>query len=265
MTVFRLAAAVATASALGGPLMAQDAGATRQRPVAQSSIGVDAGYVSFDDATAAWRLGAVSLMRRTTAGTLIGRVNVADRFGTTGVQYEADAYPRLGGTTYAYLNAGWSAASIFPEWRYGAELFTGLPQAYEASLGVRHLRFAGDPVTLLTASVGKYLGNYWLSLRPYVRRKDDQLTASGGLTVRRYQETADDYVGIRASVGSTPGDPVTATDLARTRSVSAGVHASRALSRQLTGTAALGYERETLDVIRRRNRLELNAGARVAF
>lgn len=265
MTLLRLAAALTTASALTGPLMAQDAAVGRPQPAVHRSIGVDAGYVSFDDATAPWRLGAVSLVRRTPAATLIGRVNVADRFGSTGVQYEADAYPRLGKTTYAYLNAGWSAAGIFPAWRYGAELFTGLPDAYEASLGVRHLRFAADPVTLLTGSVGKYLGNYWLSLRPYVRRKDGRLTASGGLTVRRYQATADDFIGVRASAGSTPGEPVTATDLARTRSLSAGVHASRVLSRVVTGTAALGYERETLDAIRRRNRLELNAGARVAF
>lgn len=263
MTLFRLAATLTIASVLGGSLPAQEPVATR--PAAQSSIGVDAGYVSFDDATAPWRLGAVSLMRRTPAGTLIGRINVADRFGSTGVQYEADAYPRLGTSSYAYVNAGWSGASIFPAWRYGAELFTVLPNAYEASLGVRHLRFAGDPVTLFTASVGKYHGNYWLSLRPYVRRKDGRLTASGGLTVRRYQATADDFLGVRASVGSTPGDPVTANDLARTRSVMAGVQASRALSRRLTGTAALGYERETLDLTRRRSRVELNAGARVAF
>lgn len=263
MTLFRFAAALT--AALGAPLPAQEPAAARPQPAAQSSIGVDAGFVSFDDATAPWRLGAVSLMRRAPGGTVIGRVNVANRFGSTGVQYEADAYPRLGGSSYAYLNAGWSRASIFPAWRYGAELFTALPHAYEASLGVRHLRFAGDPVTLVTASAGKYLGNYWLSLRPYVRRKDNRLTASGGLTVRRYEATADDFLGVRVSVGSTPGDPVTANDLARTRSVSAGLQASRALSRQVTATAALGYERETLDLARRRNRLELNAGARVAF
>lgn len=253
------------------PLAAQEpaAAATFAIPAppspARTSLGVDLGFTRFDGGLDPWTLGAVSLSRRTSAGSVIARVNLAERFGTTGAQYELDAYPRLGGSSYAYLNAGYSAASIFPEWRFGGEAFTSLPHAYEASLGFRQLRFGGDPVTLYTGSVGKYAGNYWLSLRPYVRQKNEGLSASAGLTVRRYYENADQYIGARVSFGSTPSDRVTITEIERSSSFSAGFHGSHELARKLFGTWSIGYEREELGLGRIRNRTELNAGARVDF
>ena len=231
----------------------------------RSSLGLDVGYVSFNGELDPWTLAAVSIGRQGSAGLLIGRVNVANRFSSTGAQYEADAYPSLGKSMYGYLNAGYSSASIFPEWRWGAEVFGNLPNAYEASLGFRQLRFGGAPVTLFTGSVGKYVGNYWFSARPYLRSKDGGLSASAGLTARRYHEGRDDYIGARISYGSTQSDRVIATELARTSSMSVGVHGSRRLATRVFGTWSLGYEREEPGVGRARNRYEVNAGTRVDF
>lgn len=246
-------------------LRAQDAVPPQERAVERTSLGADVGYVNFNGDIDPWTLASVSLSHRDARGTLIGRVNVADQFSTTGAQVEADAYPALGGSRYAYLNVGYSSASIFPAWRFGAEVYTGLPNAYEASVGFRQLRFSGTPVTLFTGSIGKYIGNYWLSARPYIRSKDSGLSASAGLTVRRYYETSDEYIGARASYGTTPSDRVIATDLQRTSAFAADVHGSRRLAQKLFGTWTLGYSREEIVVGRFRNRLEVDAGMRVDF
>ncbi len=43
----------------------------------------------------AWHLGSISYGRRTKFGTVIGRLNYANRFGTGGLQAEVDAYPHI--------------------------------------------------------------------------------------------------------------------------------------------------------------------------
>lgn len=233
----------------------------------RTSIAADYEYTTFGGDIQAWQLGSVSLGQRTPAGSLIGRVNVANRFGTSGSQYEADAYPHLGvNGTYAYLNFGYSAASIFPRWRSGAEIYTNLPSAYEASLGYRQLRFAGSPpVTLFTGTVGKYTGNYWFSLRPYVRQKTNGTSASVSLTGRKYGADADDYVGARVGYGTTPSDRLTVDELARTRDVSADVHGSRGLANDFVGIWSIGFENEQLPAGASRKRWDVSGGVRYVF
>src|SRR5262245_8750596 len=107
----------------------------------------------FDSTFDPWHLMTVSLSRPTGWGSVIGRFNYASRFGPRASQFEVDAYPRIRNGTYAYLNAGYSSSSIFPEFRGGAEIYQALPRSYEASFGVRYLRFSGSGVTIYTGSV----------------------------------------------------------------------------------------------------------------
>lgn len=254
--------------ALVAPLPAQERppeGAASDPAALRNRVELDLSYVRFDDTTEPWRLASLSVERRAAFGTVIGRLNLADRFGEAGVQLEADAYPTLGEGTYAYLNAGRALSGVFPEWRYGAELFRGVGGGWEASAGVRHLRFEGDDVTLWTGSVGKYVGNYWLSLRPYARWRDDDLSASASLTARRYFADAEHYLGARLGYGSTPGDRLTPGELERASSLAAAVEGRRGLTPALYGAASLGYEREELSLDRRRDRWELTLGLRRAF
>jgi len=244
---------------------AQDATAARAATVTTTGIAADAGYVSFSDGTDPWRLASVSLSRRTTAGSFIARVNYANRFATDGVQIEADAYQRLSKTIYLYLNAGYSGATIFPAWRAGGEAFTSLPNAWEASLGFRQLRFGGAPVTLFTGAVGKYLGNYWLSLRPYLRSKSGGLSASAGLTARRYFEDGDHWVGAAASYGSSPTDRITPDAVGRTHALSMSLNGSTGLTRRLLATWTLGHDAEELAPGRTRKSVTASAGFKLAF
>jgi YaiO family outer membrane protein len=259
----RLLAAFALAL-IAAPSVAPAQGEPNQRAAERvNTLGLDYSYARFDGTTDPWHLLAASGIHRRPSGSLIARVNLARRFAMTGAQMEVDAYPTLNKNTYAYANAGYSSSTIFPEWRLGAELFRILPRAYEGSIGFRHLRFPDDPVTLFTGSVGRYTGPYWVSLRPFVRNRPGGTKASANLTARRYGADAENYVDVRIGYGSAHSDDVTASQLARTNSMSVGLHGSRTTTGRTIGTWSLGLEREELSPDRFRNRLEAGVGVKI--
>lgn len=261
-----LRAACVVVAATPRLLAAQDAAARPAAAVATTrTVAADVSYVSFSGTTDPWRLGSVSMSRRTARGSLIARVNYANRFATSGAQFEVDAYPRVSKNVYLYLNAGYSGATVFPEWRAGGEAFASLPGAWEASVGLRQLRFGGAPVTLLTGAVGKYVGNYWWSLRPYLRSKDNGLSASAGLTARRYFEDGDHWVGAAASYGSSPTDRITPDAVGRTDAFSASINGSSGLTPRLLGTWTLGYDSEELSPTNTRTSVTVSAGLKLTF
>lgn len=153
-----------------------------------------------------WHLFSLQYGRKTPIGTVIGRVNMANRFNTTGYQYELDAYPKISENNYLYLNGGYSDASIFPKERLGIELYHSFPYSFEGSAGARFLFFGGSPVKIYTGSVGKYYGNYWFSIRPFVTPSSTGTSVSGLFLTRRYFSDPEDYIGIRIGYGSSPDD-----------------------------------------------------------
>ena len=153
-----------------------------------------------------WQVIALSYGRKTKLGSVIARVNMAKRFGTTGIQYEMDAYPKISENNYGYLNYGFSQSSVFPENRIGAELFHSFPKAFEGSLGMRTLFFGSSDVTIFTGSVGKYISNYWISLRSYVTPGTTGTSVSGQLQARRYFSDPENYIGLRLGYGVSPDD-----------------------------------------------------------
>jgi len=153
-----------------------------------------------------WQLLAVSYGRKTGIGTFIGRINWAQRYGTQGFQYEMDAYPSISEGNYAYLNLGFSNLSIFPKTRAGAEWYHNFPKAYEGSLGMRALYFSSSTTYMFTGTVGKYIGNYWFSLRSYVTPSSTGTSVSGSIQTRRYFEDPEDYIGLRLGYGISPDD-----------------------------------------------------------
>ena len=252
-----LTALASTAAAQGEP--------ERRRDTSVTTVGVEYAYTTFLGDADPWHLGSFTWATRRSAGSLIGRANIARRFATNGVQYEVDAYPTLGRGAYAYLNLGYSGSTIFPEWRSGVELFKSLPRAYEASLGFRNLRFPTEQVTLLTGSVGRYTGNYWFSLRPFAREKaGGGLATSGSLTARRYFADADSYVGARIGAGTAPTDALDPSQLAREQSLTFGLQASRTASPRTITLWTFNYERDR-NPIRTLTRLEFGFGVRIRY
>ena len=153
-----------------------------------------------------WQVVALSYGRKTKLGSVIARVNMAKRFGDTGLQYEMDAYPKISENNYGYLNYGFSQSSVFPDHRLGAELFHSFPKAFEGSLGMRTLFFGSSDVTIYTGSVGKYISNYWISLRSYVTPGTTGTSVSGQLQMRRYFSDPENYIGLRFGYGVSPDD-----------------------------------------------------------
>lgn len=158
-----------------------------------------------DDDTEPWQFTYVDFGHKFDEfGSVIFRVNRADRFGQDGIQYELDAYPKLGDGLYAYLNVGFSDDDLFPDERFGVQIYKSLPQGWEASLGMRYLAF--DETTLIyTGSIGRYWGNWYATLTPYVVPDDvNGTSASGVLEFRYYRSSGDDYWTFRGSYGNAP-------------------------------------------------------------
>lgn len=205
-----------------------------------TAIGIVHDYENFDDNLSDWNLTSLELKRKGTYGSIIGRVTHGERFDTTGQQFEVDAYPRLGDGTYAYLNFGYSDDSIFPRYRAGAQIYRSLPRSWEASVGARWLDFESDDVTLWTGSIGKYTGNWYVSLQPYLRDTEHGTSASANLLARRYFATADDYFGFRVGYGENPEQDIfLGTDL-QFQSWSASLEAKRRVTDRFVIRGSVG-------------------------
>jgi YaiO family outer membrane protein len=145
--------------------------------------------------------------RRTPYGSVFARVNYSSRFEEGGTQLEFDFYPRIADGKYAYVNYGFSNSSLFPNHRLGGEFFFSLPASFEGSLGFRYLYFGpGSSVAIYTGSLGYYLGNYWVSLRPYITPGDAGLSKSASLTIRYFFGDVEDYFTFRFGAGFTPDE-----------------------------------------------------------
>lgn len=263
MTIRRAAAGllatVCVTLCVAGTARAQEAAAPRDT-ARWTGIGALVSYTAFGGDTKDWQLYALSFTHHQRSGSLIGRVNVASRFGTTGTQVEGDAWHMFDGGRYMYLNAGYSGSSVFPTQRAGVEFYQNLPGAWEASLGARGLWFDGTPVTLLTGTVGKYFGNSWASARPFVRFKDSGVATSLTLISRRYGADANHYIGGRVTMGSSPTDRITPDAIGRTNSLSIGMQGALVSGRSLFATWDVGYDAEELSATRTRRGWTLTVG-----
>ena len=142
--------------------------------------------------------------KETPLGSIIGRVNVNEKFASYGTQFEIDAYPSLAEGLYAYMNVGYSQSSIFPGWRYGFQLYKSLPQSFEISAGIRSLKFGETYTNIYTGSLGKYFGNSFIFFVPYLIPSEEGLSKSGNLTFRNYGANEDIYFAITAGMGFSP-------------------------------------------------------------
>ncbi len=160
-------------------------------------------YQHFNQGFSAWDWWSLEYSHRFDWGALVGRVNWADRYDQTALQYEVDAYPHLWKGAYLYLNYGVAEQdTFFPSRRYGAEIYWTLPKQFEASVGVRRLEYSVSDVWLYTGSIGWYRGNWYMAFRPWVSNKPGDTSVSASFMARRYLATKDDYWTVRVGGGS---------------------------------------------------------------
>ena len=153
-----------------------------------------------------WSLANIDYSRSTRLGTVTGRLNYANRFGSNGFQTEIDAYPHISNTFYSYLNVGISGDEpVFPRFRAGVSLHANLPRSFEAEAGFRYLKFT-DETWIYTMSLGKYLKSFWFNLRTYLVPGNSNISQTYIGTVRYYYGTADDFIAISAGTGISPDE-----------------------------------------------------------
>lgn len=176
-----------------------------EKKVLNNRISIRNSYTVFDQRYDPMAFSSIEYKRQTLAGSIIPRINYGNRNGVHGVQYDLDFYPKFSKRFYAYLNYGYSNASIYPNHKVGGDLYVNLPGAIEFSAGGRFVALDTRSVTVFTNSLGYYRGNYYFSLRSSLTPKSDNLNQfSGNLLIRKYLKDADNYLGFNIGMGYSP-------------------------------------------------------------
>lgn len=191
-----------------------------------------------DDLKQIWKISSIGYERATPYGPLIFTFNRTDRFRSAGTQYIVEAYPHLFPGGYMYLGYGRSNTSYLPQNYYGIEPFFSLPDSYEFSLGERYLQFQSGGVHLYTGSIGKYIGNYWFSFRPYV---SSTASHSYFLSARRYFSSPDSYITVTVGGGTGPSFFTDPNSLSSNRSRSIRLDGEIPLTNSLIFTWLMEY------------------------
>jgi YaiO family outer membrane protein len=209
-----------------------------------------------------WHLFSFDLSKKLKWGTVIGRINYANRnfssISKSGPQFEIDLYPRISKGFYAYVNGGYSSSSVFPKYRFGGELYKSLPSGFEISAGARYLDFSTANVLIYTGNLGKYYKNYWFSLRPFITSKTSGIDISGILLIRKYQNNPRNYISLLLGIGSSPIELFFLEDIERLNSYKIGIEIVQMVSRSTLIEIQIRYEREEFQLGKFGNRYTLN-------
>lgn len=197
-----------------------------------------------------WNLLNVFYGRKTKYGTIIGRINYADRSYDDGFQYELEAYPKHK-NGYSFANFAYSNAAIFPKYRAAYSYLHNIKGGWEAELGARY-QYKFDHLFSVGGSVGKYIGNYWLNFRAFVTPDNRRVSNSFALTGRYYLNTADDYFTAIVGTGVSPDD--------RTRNFQFSERLRNKSFRVSLGYQQLLWKRNVLGILSTYNREEYIAG-----
>ena len=169
----------------------------------KNSIGINAAVDLYSSVFDPMQYYSLKYSRQTKYGSITPKLNINRRFGENGAQFEVDLYPKIRKGLYAYVNVGIANSFLFPDLKYGAELYQSLPKSFEISLGFRTLKYSST-TNIFTGSLGWYTGNSYWSFRPYFTPGDTGTSKSGTLTYRKYRSDADNYLGISIGMGFSP-------------------------------------------------------------
>jgi YaiO family outer membrane protein len=235
-----------------------------QRLLNVNAVGGTYDYDTFYGSISPWHTWSIYARTRTKlTGAFIARVTQSSRFDRFGTQVELEAYPSIGKNGYAFLNLGGSGATFFPKIRFGASYFHNLPKAWEVEGGYRYLGFA-SVTHILTASVGKYVGNWWLNFRTNVIPSPNSTGTSGQFTARYYFKTAEDFFSLQLGTGVSP-DEETRDQTQLLNSYRARLGYQHLLSPKFMIYGFTGYSRDELSANNFRNNLNLSLGFEYRF
>lgn len=172
----------------------------------------------FDNSSLAQHLGSLGYSFKTGKNNLGFTANYANRFGLNDVQLESNFYLILKNKQYMYFNYGYAfKASLFPLHRAGFEYYFPLFAKMDGSVGGRYMYYpkSNSNVFILTGHLGKYIGNSWLSIRPFyvnVQKNNTQSLSIIG-NYRLFGKTELDYWGLELGYGNSPDEKYTTSQL----------------------------------------------------
>jgi YaiO family outer membrane protein len=208
--------------------------------------GITESNIWFSDNRSSWHETAVQVSKNVASEWITARFSHASWFGEGSNLIELESYPRIRPGTYGYLEGAFSPdATLYARRRFGAEIFQSLPQGFEASAGIRYMRFNSNTI-LYTGSVGKYFGNWWVLGRTFLS-PDSTVGLSKSLQVsaRRYFHDSDHFVGVRFGVGASPFEIRTINDIGIQSSESATVESLWKFRSGLRFRVTAGVARQT--------------------
>ncbi len=209
-----------------------------------------------------WQIFRVGAKYETSVGPILGTVNFGNlhadtdpRIVETGIQVQAEFWPKISKRTYAWLAYAYSPFKYFPKHRAAAEYWYNLNKGWVMSAGASYYYFDRH-IVIPTVSVEKYAGKYWLSARTYIHLKEAGSSASVFLSIRRYCNDTD-YLQFTAGAGTAPDEPWDlVVDLDRQKAAAFKMIFNKKLSDSFTVKAGAGYSREEYLNEQRRNRFE---------
>lgn len=167
-------------------------------------MGLERSSIWFSDSRDSWREARMAARVGTVAGPVSVSASQAARGRLTDRIFEIEMFPRLNRLTYFHVMAGYSPeAELYARRRYGAELYRGLPARFEGSIGFRQYVF-GQRVDLITGSLGRYYGRWFLSARPFVDRSAFGVSTSLQVNAKRYLGRRGGYWNSRLGWGASP-------------------------------------------------------------
>jgi YaiO family outer membrane protein len=188
--------------------------------------------------------------------TLVGRLEVLDRFGFNDVVLSGELYSPLWKNGWGFLSAAAGIDPDFtPQWTLGGEVFQGLGILHqvfsllELSFGYRHLSFRTTQGDLLIPGLTVYFpGNIWLTGKVYYVLDPSSMTLSSQLTWRATERL---QFFIAGAYGDSAERIAALQDIKRvtTHSMQAGV--TFPITSRLSAEASASYEDRHGQAIRR--------------
>jgi YaiO family outer membrane protein len=209
-----------------------------------------------------WQVFQAGASRLLSFGRIIAGVNVGNlhtnadpAIKATEIQFEAEAYPKISQSDYAWLAYAYSSGKYFPAHRISAEYWHTFKYGWVASAGMHYYYFNRN-IFIGTLSIEKYYKSLWFSPRVYFYFKDIGVTTSLYLNARKYFNDIN-YLQLTVGFGTAPDEPFDiVTDLGRLSAKTVRLAYYTSLTDNLFVRAGLGYSREEYAESLQRNRFD---------
>lgn len=178
-------------------------------------IGINYMYTYIDrEEIGPWHLTSVEYLNEQKWGTLISRINYANRFAVNntidkGLQYEIEGYKPMGKKNYAHINATFSDAIVFPKIRLGGSFYLNLNKTWDSEIGIRYIKTENLDIITMVLGGSKHVGNYLFILKAYLNNSQKKHNPVVTFSSRYYLDSKFDYISGSLGFGTSPDERTT--------------------------------------------------------